>query len=242
MAAVAPLILESTVLEEPLARAVEPGLRDPADIEREIAEQNLLLAGATEVPDSVRFFVEGMADDLASLPIGATLRTDPYLLLALQKALLSSLRALEHPDPVLARRELRLRLEQLRQVYRDLADARPIYEDRPPKQLVRWLGEVLDVPQARVAQLLNVSPRTLQRWVSESDESAPGGEEARRVRIVANLVSHLRHALTGAGVLDWFQAPHPMAQGRAPRELLDDADALPVLTSLAASTRSSTAA
>jgi uncharacterized protein (DUF2384 family) len=242
MAAIAPLISESTLLEEPAAVAVEPALVDPAQLEGEIAAQNLLLVRSREVPESVRYFVEGLADELATLPVGATLRIDPYLLVALQKSLLASLRALESPEPQEARRELRIRLEQLRQVYRDLADARPIYEDRAPKELVRWLVEVLDVPQARIAEALGVSQRTFQRWASEADDSAPAGEDARRVRIVANLVSHLRHALTGAGVIEWLTQPHPLAGGRAPRELLDDADALVTLTSLAASTRSSTAA
>jgi hypothetical protein len=242
MAAVAPLLLESTLLEEPVSSAVEPSLADPAQIEREIGEQNLLLARSREIPASLRFFVEGLADDLATLPVQATLRTDPYLLVALQKSLLASLRALESPDPQQARRELRVRLEQLRQVYRDLADARPVYEGRPAKELVRWLVEVLEVPQARLAEVFEVSPRTFQRWASDSDESAPAGEDARRVQIVANLVSHLRHALTGAGVVDWLTKPHPLAAGRAPRELLNEPDALVTLTSLAASTRSSTAA
>lgn len=238
MAAVAPLLLESTTLEQATLHLVEPDLVDPAGIEAEIAEQNLLLGRLPEIPDSVRFFVEGLADDVASLPIDATLRIDPYLLVSLQKSLLAAVRALEHPETRTARRDLRIRLEQLRQVYRDLADARPIYEDRPAKDLARWLNEVLDAPQARVAALLGVSGRTFQRWISDSDESAPTGDDARRVRLVANIVSHLRHALTGQGALDWFARPHPVLGDRTPRHLLDEPDALTQLTRLAASTRS----
>lgn len=238
MAAVAPLLLEPSVLDEPHLRLVEPDLADPAAVERDIAQHNLLLARAKEIPDSVRFFVEDLADDLTMLPFDATLRTDPYLLVALQKSLLAAVRALDNSDPEFARRELRVRLEQLRQVYRDLADARPVYEDRPAKELVRWLVEVIDVPQAKLADLFGVSARTFQRWVSDSDESAPVGEDARRVRVVANLVGHLRHALTGHGVLEWLEREHPMAGGRTPRELLDESDALTQLTRLAASTRS----
>jgi uncharacterized protein (DUF2384 family) len=238
MAAVAPLLLDPVPLGEPVADADSV---DPAQLEHEIAEHNLLLAQAREVPPSVRFFVEGLADDIAMLPLEATLRVDPYLLVALQKSLLASLRALENPDPVAARRELRVRLEQLRQVYRDLADVRQIYEDRPAKQLVRWLLNAMSTPQGRLADLLGVSARTLQRWASETNESEPTGAEARRVRIVAHLVGHLRHALTGQGVLDWFERPHPEIGGRAPSELLDDPNALVQLTRLAASTRSSIA-
>lgn len=215
---------------------------DPTNIEHQIAEQNLVLARSPEIPDSVRFFVEGLADDLTQLPADAALRLDPYLLVALQGSLIAALRALDDPDPSSARRELRIRLEQLRQVYRDLADARPIYEDRPAKQLVRWLAEAIDVPHARLANLFGVSPRTFQRWVSETDEGEPTGQDARRVRIVANLVAHLRHVFTGQGVLDWMERPHPEAAGKTPRELLDEPDALPRLSRLAASTRSSISA
>jgi uncharacterized protein (DUF2384 family) len=240
MAALAPLLLEETVLDDVLT-SIDPDMVDPGRIEHEIAAHNLLLAQAEEIPESVRLFVEELADDLTMLPTDATLRIDPYLLVALQKSLLASVRALENPDPSTARRELRIRLEQLRQVYRDLADARPIYEDRPAKQLVRWLVEVMDVPQARLAELFGVSPRTFQRWTSESDESEPTGLEARRVRIVAHLVGHLRHVLTGQGTIEWLERPHPRIGERAPRELLDDPDALAQLTRLAASTRSAIA-
>jgi uncharacterized protein (DUF2384 family) len=239
MAAVASLLSDPPGLEELLLGELEPDSVDPARVEHEIAEHNLLLAGSPEIPDSVRFFVEGLADDISLLPLDATLRIDPYLLVALQKSLLAALRALENHDLDAARAELRVRLEQLRQVYRDLADVRPIYEDRPAKELVRWLVEVLDVPHARLAELFGVSSRTFQRWASETEESEPTGAEARRVRIVAHLVGHLRHALTGEGALEWFERPHPMAGGRTPRELLDDPDAVAQLTRLAASARSS---
>jgi uncharacterized protein (DUF2384 family) len=239
MAALAPLLLEPTALDEPMLAPVDPDMVDPGRMEQDIAEQNLLLAGTIEIPESVRLFVEELADNVAMLPTEATLRIDPYLLVALQKSLLASVRALENPDAHAARRELRVRLEQLRQVYRDLADARPIYEDRPAKELTRWLVETIDVPQARLAELFEVSPRTFQRWVSATDESEPTGAEARRVRIVAHLVGHLRHALTGQGALEWLEQPHPRIGGRTPRELLDDPDALSQLTRLAASTRSS---
>ncbi len=217
-------------------------IADPASVEHQLAEQNLLLAGSQEIPDSVRYYLDGLAEDLAELPSEAAMRVDPYLLVAVQSSLIAALRALEEPDEKRARRDLRVRLEQLRQVYRDLADARPIYEDSPASELARWLTAVLDVPHARLAALFGVSPRTWQRWISENDESEPGGEDARRVRIVASLVVHLRHALTGEGVLDWMERPHPAAGGSTPTQLLDEPDALTLLTRLAASVRSATAA
>lgn len=238
MAAVAPLLAETTRLDDPFDEEVEPELIDPAARAEEIAASNLLLARESEVPDSVRFFLETLADEVSVLPAGAALRIDPYLLVSLQRAIIAALRALDSPDPGHARREVRIRLEQLRQVYRDLADARPIYEGRPAKALAQWLTATVDVPQSKLAELLGVSPRTFQRWVSESDPIEPRGDEARRVRVVVNLVSHLRHALTASGTIDWFQTAHPMANGHAPADLLEDPAALPELTRLAASTRS----
>lgn len=238
MAAVAPFLAEPTLLEDPFDEEIEPELIDPAAQADEIATFNLLLAREAEIPDSVRYFVETLADEVSALPADAALRIDPYLLVSLQRAVIAALRAFDNPDPAHARREVRVRLEQLRQVYRDLADARPIYEDRPAKALAQWLAATLDVPQSRLAELLGVSSRTFQRWVSESDVIEPQGDEARRVQVVANVVSHLRHALTGRGAIDWFQHAHLMAGGRSPAELLDDPSALPELTRLAASTRS----
>jgi len=242
MGAVAPLLSEPIFLDDPVEREVAPELVEPELLVAEIAAHNLVLAGDPSIPDSVRSFVEALADDVSALPADAALRIDPYLLVSLQRALIGALRALDNPDDKIARRDVRIRLEQLRQVYRDLADARPIYEDRPAKALARWLAEALDVPQARLAALLGVSARTFQRWISDSDAIEPQGDEARRVRLVANLVSHLRHALTGRGALDWFEHPHPMAGGRRPIDLLDEPAALSELTRLAASTRSQLAA
>lgn len=242
MTAVAPLLREPVVLDDPEPHVLEPDGVEPAAIGAQIAEQNFILARERGIPEAVRLFVEELADDVAVMPVDATLRTDPYLLVALQKSLIGALRAIEHPDPVVGRDELRVRLEQLRHVYRDLADARPVNEDVPTGALVRWLVDVLDVPQARLAELFGVSPRTFQRWISETDPSEPADEDAGRVRMVANLVSHLRHVLTGQGVVAWFERPHPMVGGRTPRELLSEPDALPHLMRLAASTRSSIAA
>lgn len=238
MAAVAPLLTGPTWLDDPVDAEVQPELTDPRLMVDEIGAHNLLLAERADVPDSVRLFVEGLADDVSALPADAALRIDPYLLVSLQRALIAALRALENPDESAARRDLRVRLEQMRQVYRDLADARPLFEDRPVKALARWLSEALDAPQARLASTLGVSARTFQRWVSETDAIEPQGDDARRVRLIANVAGHLRHALTGRGALDWFEREHPMAGGLRPIDLINDPAALPELTRLAASTRS----
>lgn len=217
-------------------------LLDSHSIEGEIARRNLLLAEQDEIPDDLRFFVDELADQLIGLPEDAALRVDPYLLVSAQRALLGALRAIDSDDPQLARRQLRVRLEQLRQIYRDVAEGEMVYEDRPAKQLAAWLTEVLDVSQARLAELAGVSARTFQRWVSATDPAGPEGEDARRLRVIARAANHLRHALTGPGVVRWFEQPNPQLDGRRPLDLLSEADAAAQLSTIAAGVRSHGAA
>ncbi len=242
MAAIAPYIDRPVLLDEPIAQEVDPGIADPARQAEELEEKNLELARLEEVPDSLRYWIADRAEELAALPDDATLRVDPYLLVALQRSVIASLRALEFADPRDARREIRIRLEQMRQVYRDLAEGWTLYAAEGPKELTQALAAMLDVPQARLAELLGVSPRTFQRWVSTQDSSAPDGEDARRISVLATLANHLRHALTGPGVVRWLERPHPMLDDMAPLQLLDEPDAGPRLAALAASARSHTAA
>lgn len=213
-----------------------------AAIEQEIAKRSSRLARETEISPDLRFFVDDFADQLGELPAGVPLRVDPYFLLAAQQALIGSLRALDSDNPAWARRQMRIRLEQLRQVYRDLAEGEAVYGDRPAKQVAQWLAEVLDVSQARLAELVGVSARTFQRWISFTDAVGPEGEDARRLRVIASAANHLRHVLTGPGVVQWFERPNAQLEGRRPRDLLEDAEGAARLATLAASTRSHTAA
>lgn len=219
-----------------------PAGGDPEALRDAIHEHNLVLARSRGIPEGVRLFVDDLADEFVALPDDAPLAVDPYLFLAAQRAVIGALRALESDDEAAARSELRVRLEQIRQVFRDLAEAGPLSQDRPAKEIARWLVEALDAPQARIAKLFPISPRTLQRWISESDPVSPEGNDARRLRVIAAVVNHLRHSLTGPGVLAWFDQPHPRLQGETPRDLLEHYDALPRLSTLASSTRSHTAA
>lgn len=208
----------------------------------QIAERNDQLASETEISDDLRFFLDELADQLIDLPEGTPLRVDPYFLLSAQRALIGSLRALDSEDPAYARRQMRIRLEQLRQVYRDLAEGEVLYEERAPKEVAQWLALVLEVSQARLAELVGVSSRTFQRWVSSTDRVGPEGEDARRLRIIAAAANHLRHVLTGPGVVAWFELPNPAVGGRCPLDLLNDPSAAPRIATLAASARSVTAA
>jgi putative toxin-antitoxin system antitoxin component (TIGR02293 family) len=220
--------------------------RDGGSASRAMAEEidarNRRLAGEAEISDDLRFFLDELADALVDLPRGAPLRVDPYFLLSAQRALIGSLRALDLAEPADARRQMRIRLEQLRQVYRDLAEGEILYEGRPAEEIARWLAQVLAVPQARLAELVGVSSRTFQRWLSESDRVSPEGEDARRLEVIAAATNHLRHALTGPGVVGWFEAPTAELDGRRPLDLLDEPTEAPRIATLAARARSHTAA
>lgn len=217
-----------------------PLLIDPAATAEELAERNLRLARETEIPEDLRLYLEQLADDVSAFTSEAPGEVDPYLLLSVQSALIGALRALDSPDAVAARREIRTRLEQMRHVFRDIAEGGPLYEDRSAREIARWLASVLDVSQASLAELLGVSARTFQRWISEAGPGGPQGEDARRVRVVARIANHLRHALTGPGVVRWFNRPHPQLGGRGPLDVLDDPQAADFLTTLAAGARSHT--
>jgi uncharacterized protein (DUF2384 family) len=209
-------------------------------IAEELAERNLRLARETEISEDLRLYLEQLADYVSAFTSEAPGEVDPYLLLAAQSALIGALRVLDSPDTAGARREMRTRLEQMRHVFRDIAEGGPLYEDRSAREIARWLATVLDTSQASLAELLGVSARTFQRWISEAGPGEPQGEDARRVRVVAQIANHLRHALTGPGVVRWFARPHPRLGGDRPLDLLDDPQAADLLATLAAGARSHT--
>lgn len=238
----AELGLEGTWSDPFLSGGAPVPLIDPAAIEEEIRAKNLRLARESEISEDLRLYLEQLADNVAALTGGASTDIDPYLLLAAQAALIRALRLLDSDDPATARREMRTRLEQMRQVFRDIAEGGPLYEDKSAREIAQWLAAVLNAPQGSLAELLGVSTRTLQRWISESGSTGPDGEDARRIRVVARIVNHLRHALTGPGVLRWFQLAHPQLGGQRPLDVLVEPHAAALLTTLAASSRSHTAA
>ena len=72
---------------------------------------------------------------------------------------------------------------------------------------MQWLAARTEVSQPTLADLLGVSARQLQRWLSESEAVQPEGEDARKVRVIARVVNQLRFVLTPAGTIDWFGWP-----------------------------------
>lgn len=132
-------------------------------------------------------------------------------------------------------------IEHIRQTMRDMVEGRPVSEDRPAKLVARWLAATIEAPQTALADLVGTSARTWQRWVSPTDSAAPVGEEARRIRVVARVTVHLRHVLTGPGVIAWFNIPRKELGGLAPSDLLKQAEAAVQLERLASRARSMTA-
>src|SRR4029078_8717509 len=94
----------------------------------------------------------------------------------------------------------------------------PHSADPSPKQLVQWLAERTEVSQATLAELLGVSARQLQRWLSTAEAAQPEGKDARKVRLGARLVNQRRFVLTPAGTVDWFDWPRSDLGQQRPRD------------------------
>lgn len=210
-----------------LAREIYPAV--------EHAQQTMMTASV--VPDEVAELIDRVADALGdSHASWGSQGVDPYLGQLLLAATLAGEKGLRHPNVDMQRRRVRLALERLRQILRDIVDEAPVDEDAPSKEVLRWLAEVMSIQQADLASLLGVSTRTLQRWLAPNGPSPEGDDEAR-VRMVARTVSHLRHVFTGPGVLRWFERPHPDLDNRSPIDLLSDPLQLPRLVRLASRSR-----
>jgi uncharacterized protein (DUF2384 family) len=132
----------------------------------------------------------------------------------------------------------RVALESIRQSLAAIAEREPVSDERNPKQIVQWLAERTEVSQSKLADLLGVSARQLQRWLSATEPVQPEGEDARKVRLVARVVNQLRFVLTPAGTVDWFSWPRSDLDQRRPLDLLDDPAEEPTLAMISGATRS----
>jgi len=211
----------------------------PAEAAQALGRLNQRLAGERTIPADVAAAVHDIAAGVAQgTAMSRWEAIDPYLALIIHRAVIKASEAVHHADDPAARDELRLALESLRQGFAAIAENEPISDDRSPKEIARWLAETAEVPQNRLADLLGVSLRQFQRWVSTREQTQPDGDDARRLRSVARIVNQLRFALTPAGAVEWFSWPRDDLQGRRPIELLDEPDKLPELTAIAGSMRS----
>lgn len=93
-------------------------------------------------------------------------------------------------------------------------------------------------PERAAADLLTVSVSTLQRWAADG-RATPHP----RASCVARCVFHLRHGMTAAGVIAWWDHPRWELGGRTPRAMLDELpDSAPALVALASGSREMVAA
>jgi hypothetical protein len=217
-------------------------VRQPAIVARDLAEANSRLSKERETPASVVGLVEDLAEAIAAGDDAEAALVNPWLWIKLQSAAIRAQSALREEDPD-RRHQLRLALEQMRFLFARIADREPIGEDRSAHDVARWLdAKLASVSQPRKAELLHVSPRTYQRWISDRESAQPSGVDERRLRIVARIVNQLRHSLTGPGVVEWFEHPRADLEGATPSDVLDDPEKLELLITAAAASRGSVAA
>jgi DNA-binding transcriptional regulator YiaG len=216
-------------------------LSQPAAAAAEIQRLNDRLAGELTISPDVVAAVREIAAGIEETNTRRWDTIDPTHAVIVLRSALSARRALDDPRSPAARDELRVALESIRQSLAAIAEREPVSDERSPKQVVQWLAAATEVPQARLARLLGVSARQLQRWLSEAETAQPEGEDARRVRLVARIVNQLRFALTPSGTVEWFSWPRSDLGSRAPLALLDDPIEEPRLLMIAGAMRSTLA-
>jgi DNA-binding transcriptional regulator YiaG len=216
-------------------------LSQPAAAAAEIQRLNDQLAGERTIPPAIAAAVREMASGIEDTNLRRWETVDPTHAVIVLRSAVSAQLAVEEPDSPAARDQLRVALESIRQSLAAIAEREPVSSERTPKEIVHWLAARTEVSQSRLAELLGVSARQLQRWLSLTQGSQPEGDDARRVRLVARIVNQLRFALTPAGTVEWFQWPRSDLGSRRPIELLDDPIEEPRLLMIAGAMRSTLA-
>jgi hypothetical protein len=213
-------------------------VRDLPGLLQKVDEATRLLQRSATVPDRVIEVIDSFGAALGSGTL-AQPGADPHQAEALWQAALDAQKGLRDHDDKEKRRDVRVALEQFRQVLRDVVANQPYSEQSPVHEVLAHTVDALAAPQRTVAELLGVSVRQLQRWLADAGAD-PTGDDAARIRMVGQVVNQLRHAFTGPGVIAWFTRPHPVL-GQSPVELLDDPLAYPQLISVATAARAQTA-
>ena len=204
----------------------------------QVNDATRMLARSATVPGEVGELIDSFESVLgAATPL--RLEADPYLTTMLWAAAFRAEKALRHDNDKDRRREVRVALEQFRHALRDIVESRPYDDGAPVREVLAATAAAVGVPQKAFAELLGVSVRQLQRWLAE-DGSDPGADDAARIRVVGRVVSQLRHAFTGPGVVAWFRREHPVLK-RAPIELLGNPLCYPQLVTAATAARATAA-
>lgn len=213
-------------------------LSQPQAAAGEIQRLNDRLAGERAIPVEIADAVRELAAGVDQTNLRRWEAIDPNHAVIVLHSVVSAQRALEDPNSPAARDQLRVALENIRQSLAAIAEREPVSDVRNPKQVVQWLAERTEVSQSKLANLLGVSARQLQRWLSATEAAQPEGEDARKVRVIARVVNQLRFVLTPAGTVDWFSWPRSDLDQRRPLDLLDDPAEEPTLAVIAGAMRS----
>jgi DNA-binding transcriptional regulator YiaG len=216
-------------------------LSQPAAAATEIQRLNDRLASESAIPPAIVAAVREIAFGIEETNLRRWETVDPTHAVIVLRSAVSAQLALEEPDSPAARDQLRIALESIRQSLAAIAEREPVSAERTPKEVVQWLAARTEVPQGRLAELLGVSARQLQRWLSATESAQPEGDDARKVRLVARIVNQLRFALTPAGTVEWFGWSRTDLGSRSPLELLDDPIEEPRLLMIAGAMRSTLA-
>jgi hypothetical protein len=223
----------STYIDDMVTTAV--GLRD---LFAKVNDATESLRRSATVPEQVIAVIDGFDSTLgAATPSG--LQADPHLTSALWAAAYRAEKALRVENVDEQRRDVRVALEQFRQVLRDIVEQSPYNDDAAVREVLTRTADTLAAPQKTLADLLGVSVRQLQRWLV-TDGPEPAAGDAARIRAVGQVVNQLRHTFTGPGVAAWFYRRHP-SLGYRPIDLLDDPLRYPQVLSAANAARAQTA-
>lgn len=196
------------------------------------------LRRSATVPNEVVALIDSFDSALgAATPL--QLGADPYLTAALWAAAFRADKALRHDNDMEQRRDVRVALEQFRHALRDITDNRPYDDGMPIRDVLIRTADILRAPQKSLAELLGVSVRQLQRWLTDAG-AQPASDDAARIRVVATVVNQLRHSFTGPGVVAWFNRKHPVLK-RRPIELLVDPLSYPKILGAARAARAQSA-
>jgi|GEM_PF-5677354 hypothetical protein len=118
-------------------------------------------------------------------------------------------------DPLATYDRVTLGLEGIREVLRDFREGPGIWASKGDNELIVWLVQSLPgIPQAQVASLLNVSPKTIYRWQGGGGSTEYHGQ----LRALAAVVAQLRFSMTPIGIISWLR--QPQADKRTPLEKL----------------------
>ena len=200
-------------------------IQNPEQVTHELEQASRRLRREATVPPSVIGLLQDLCEDIGQVAPGELEEIAPTDWMEIQSAALRTLTAIRHgEDERQQRRQIRLLLEELHFRIARLADHQPLSDDRPAKEVVRWLDSVWSVPQTAKGAMVGVSDRTWQRWASTEEATQPTGDDERRLRLIARAVADLRHLLTANGVWQWLQDSDPGLDDRAPLEVIKDGD------------------